>query len=715
MTKTNTQPEKETYFDFGDVPVTGSEGGEEETFTGDDGAVNGFENLNVQEMANVRQLQDFTVASRIVAYCHLKGSSQFDLTVPLPEWQLSTLVKLSCMLSGFGSSNLSEQTIGSPVQAQIDEAKNFAPSLILASFKIAREAPKCVLTQISLAKELSKLCSAAYYNDGAFVICKVPAFNIEVRLGNQGPYTSVVVAGGEAACKQLSIARGAEITFLDVPPQVLFITSLMLPRRSAQVESTAEGNQTVFKVIERKWDVNMMGPDPEVDKNTARLLARWSELLTLESLKFVAPQMMSIRSPEYLNCLGVKVWNKTSKVGKDNLAACIASYIDGTKRVQDLMNFFSTEKPEDPKLTAWLNATDIQGERRFAVKVPSGIGGTTILSTYKAVDDHGEKLRNLRAGKDFVRKQDSPGMTAFAQSSSSVPAKFAYAYNKMENEGVDFHKKAIDAFGVSKKNHWEQFLVETANANGSNLVFKDIVPEYRPKGSSLYELADITRLAPDSGKGKVLFDDTYIVNETPAMLLKRKTDANAPAGPHACYKKLPSILAANYDAGIIKMTLGSESLEPSRVGAIPTLVAAFREKYNCVIFFPGGTAHTQEYLLGFARTEKGMFLRPSVTNDLLDTSGYMEVEHWKRYTRSWYIARCIDFIRANKLNTYKVFMGVFGQPFSPFLRSYAHNRDYKLAFTLSGAERPKGSTIGDLTENNNNNVGGGDDGDVDFM
>jgi len=118
--------------------------------------------------------------------------------------------------------------------------------------------------------------------------------------------------------------------------------------------------------------------------------------------------------------------------------------------------------------------------------------------------------------------------------------------------------------------------------------------------------------------------------------------------------------------------------------------------------------------LAFAHTEKGMFLRPSVTSDVCDTSGYMNVEHWKKYTRSWYLARCVDFIRANKLNTYKVFMGCFGAPFSPFLRSYAHDRNYRLEFPLSGGERPKGSAIGDLVDNNNN-AGGGDDGDVDFM
>jgi len=316
---------------------------------------------------------------------------------------------------------------------------------------------------------------------------------------------------------------------------------------------------------------------------------------------------------------------------------------------------------------------------RGTVSLPDG----SVAGTFGAIASYIEHSRAMRAPADLPRKSDAYGMGVVGAGVVSVASKAfvaIQAYRGLARIPNNQKVPNVDAFGTHAKNHWEQVVL----GNGSDVVFFDRERKWIPGSGAPFREENIELLSPGSRKGRTLFDDTMGCEGDFGDGDGRKYPIKA---------KMESIARSGYEGGFIKMYYGNASDAVTPLGRIPAYLEDFHRAYPLQVFVQGGSPHSPEWFLVFAKAKGGLSY-PSLTevdgqkgfapSPRKVEGGDLSFGSYQNYARQWLMWKAYDLIRSNILLNTQVLFGVYKYERLP---SWLHYRGPK-ELTMNGLITP---------------------------
>jgi len=188
-------------------------------------------------------------------------------------------------------------------------------------------------------------------------------------------------------------------------------------------------------------------------------------------------------------------------------------------------------------------------------------------------------------------------------------------------------------------------------------------------------------IAPGSGIGKFVFDDTMVVSP-------KHTEKDTSAAVEM--KKISAIIGAEYEGGFTKLYLGSSDDTANKISNLPRALAALTSAYERVTLSNGGGLHTPEYFVEFygrkslVSPNTDTWLPPTIiardgtrfyAPSDLEEKDYAKVSAAKlNYLHTWLSLKIYDVIRGNFFLSAQVRSGVlrFDSPESWVGTHFAH-------------------------------------------
>jgi len=499
-----------------------------------------------------------------------------------PTWNVADFVACANKVGSLGTGKFRQSLSGAFDQARAEAlSTTFSAIQLISHLYTNPEGVSRTFSSYSLAIFVSSL------NDSEldYIGDKLTVSNVglpAVTLGQDEDRWAHVIDGGSQFLQAYNERYGTHHVYKDVPVEVIRAARLMAtyrkPSRSKEGDLTFPTHSAPvpsgFGPLDWKFDM------------AVKLTTRVAQYLTT-SLK---QRIISAPIGGFKSDNGKAFWELILNEAMDNQ--------EGASLVTHLSTLVVTfRKNKLAAVQAALGAIKIL-DREVNLPGFSPKGGVVTAGSIADFRTQHEKLRQPCVGD--IPKADSVNMSGILGSRSSVPYKVQYLRDTLVKRGCKHGKGGIDAYGVTKENHWHR-VVKASEPEFGPVTWLDVKsPGELPLGGFV-EVSDITKILPGTKKGKVLFDDTC-----------------QEAAPDA---KMRTILEANYDCGFIKLLYGTGSEVSIPLLGIPETYLEFIKKYNYVELF-SFSHHSLEYYFVFGSTPK-QFRVPGSLSPAFDKNAYV--------------------------------------------------------------------------------------------
>jgi hypothetical protein len=586
--------------------------------------------FSAEELVLAESLRKYSPYSRSLAYLAL----QLNLTAtkvmePIATWPFPQLVRFATYLSTIGVPNAIVKETGVPILSEVQACCKSTVAVIKASLTLPKLSNKVPFTDYTLVETLMAKRGVTLYSDDGVCRLRVPGYDGDVRVTLTGNKKARILSGGMEFVNWHNELFGTNFAYKQISDESRYVSMFILSRYTLGINA-AGGRYLVERDTTAK---TAWVPAPK------KLMAFVSPMVRLinkgisdRTLISTIGQKSDPRSHVEWALDGVIA--QMSPASLVQLRNCVLAIKEYWVEVQTSINLALAKV--SPKV---LNG----GKYPFP-------NTKTICGTFASVSDFVESHRQtFRAFNDLPHKSDAPGMGVVGVA-ASVASKIQVAIAPLKG----IHKpKCIHAFGTHIQNWWS---AEIDNAfPDTQLKYFDIDSANRPP-IGYFEVGDVSRLPPNSGKGMFIFDDTHPIIRAPGV-----KGGNVPNYT----EKLYSILGANYDGGVVKMRIGCSDDASNIVGTVPPIMMKFVEKYEVVYLSSGSGFHSQEYFMTFYGNGAGLWVPPSPVDKppkfVIDGTQAKNSELLRHYIRSWLVVRVCDLVKSNVVMSAQVIAGVVGE------------------------------------------------------
>lgn len=564
---------------------------------------------------------------------------------------LKEFVHHASVVSSLGSSRCLDSTMGDVQYDRLDELESYDVDVLKASLTKPMSAYTSMLTDGMLAQFVATLRGAVVKQTKLGSEITIPQYSGGVTVSNDGSTRGRVVSGGDefiawynsvaktkmayqtisrdAVAHAYLISAACKVQFTD--KSVAFADREKPPKSSIRefVKGVSSKLQPYLKPIK-----NFLSSSYANMANRPPIPRSGETLAYIEYLLHKKYQDVSPGSAKNIQALTDKI-NEVYEEEK-------ARYISELKEV------FSLGLAVDPK--------SLMGIRSGKVRIaPIDLS----LATHGSVGNFVKESRSaVRAHNDLPRKSDSRGGAHAAGVASSVAAKITNAITMLSSI-MDTRKYSADAYGTHTDNWWLRPVEDSVK----DVTYYDKGANYAPKNSGAkFFVGDVETIAPGSGYGKLIFDDTLNV-----------PDRFGSGQPHNAseVRKIQSIVSAGYEGGIIKLYYGAVDDSTNSIAKLPHAIDTVASKYHAVILTQGGGPHSPEYFIVFggkkgANSKYEKWLPPRLVvrgntryYEPRDPVEGIDVNKARNdYLNTWISIKVYDIIRANMFLNLQVSGGI---------------------------------------------------------
>lgn len=603
-------------------------------------------------MAEAAKLDDVPAGAIIMEIVRRALAIDKSLT-KIHEWTTSELVSFGATIGSLKSSRMRSEFVGSPVSKI--KLGPYSLETLKARLVRAKITGVGLYTDSMLAAYAMNLKGAVLKEIlGGNIAIVIPGCPVQLEIANRGEKRGRVTAGGLAFIEWHNGVYNSNFIYMEIGEDARI--HARYARSVANIGFSGNRFTFVERPVPKKGEAYFERYDKDHPERhyTTKLGIFHAPLRNTIAKAFAEDDGRTTvgHSQHPLEFLEVILHNKYRKMGPKSYANVKALTLllqqEYSKVGPALTNLFPKFFSEGFKVVPGHVNELLKG----GVSLPDG----SVAGSFGAVASFVEHSRALRAPADLMRKSDAYGMGVAGNGTASVVSKACIAidaYKRMVGLSEDKKVPNVDAFGTHACNHWEQVVIESS----SNVVFYDKERKWIPSSGVPFQEANIEALGEGTKKGRILFDDT----------LGCDGDFDANDGrKYPIQGKLDSVVKAGYEGGFIKMYYGNASDSSSPVGKIPLYLESFHKAYPRQVFVQGGSPHSPEWFLVFAKSRPKVGYPQLVLQDgskgFSPTLTAMEVGDlsliaYEKYARQWLMWKCYDMIRANILLNVQVLFG----------------------------------------------------------
>jgi len=564
-----------------------------------------------------RITKDNTVMSRCLAYvARSTGQSRESLYETVDQWTLKDLVKFSAVMVTLGVSHAIEDKLGFPVRDEVDRMLDCDLHVLKASLTMQRSSSEDIVTDGTLADLLRLKRGARLVEEGGRIFYRVPHAP-EVEIHTEGPLRGRVKSGGNAFVVWLNVTMAKQYRYVVISPNAVIHAFLLLTKEKPTVTTTPDGRGKLsFQAVKddgipRGYATPSSQVLSYISAIRTALVAGFDNKTTSPSVGIRANRLAWVE--HYLN-------QRYSTFNEKNVASLDAL----TKKIT------SEAEVEWKKV----KAKCVVKPQDFA-QTPMVPGTEEPVKTYGKVLKHVQVSRqNIRMRVDVPRKHDAPGLAFVADGASSVPSKYGPVVSAL----ASLHPNAkCVAFGTGQGNWWHHLV----SGGFKEVEWRDSDPRLAPPLGGYFVPGDVLKQAPGWAVGRVLLDDTL-----PDVKGNYLFDA-----------RIKAHIDSGAVGGSIKLYLGSTDMEDLPIGMVPPAILRLKEKFPIVEFFPGGSPHSPEFIVGYSSSTLGWSSPKPIYGR--GKWGTPSSDDWGVYARSWFKVKSLETVRANYAQNAQVRMGFY--------------------------------------------------------
>lgn len=606
----------------------------QELMTAPDGGLD----FSPDDLLAARSLQVYSVKSIICSLVARSVSVKYmDMTLPEETWPAKSYAAYCNFVGSMGSSRMTDRPLGVLVSSHVEELEQYHTNVLLASLLTEKTVVTRLVTDATLPAELAAIKGTiATQSPAGTVVMTVPGWGGEVHVSKAEDTRGRVISGGEEFCKWYNIIHKTALRYEKIIPvarDMAFAATVMFTLKMEKLE---------LRVGDRPMTTKSGLPD--VIGHLSRALEgrrKKMHLLLTKAWQNPAnrPSMPSKDMRSFIECLFSRFVDGVTAVDRDGLY----SVFDQVKADVDAqwLKLREIKIFQDLSTITKSDVVDVVAGRPVMGRVFANQGSIRAFV---------EESRNVfRDEADTVRKSDAYNLGSACGSSTSVPEKIQRCIDALNVLTGKTRYSGVDAFGTGAKNHWGPTIDRVAE----DCKYYDRNGKYRPPLGEPFQERDIESIAPNSGVGRWVFDDTFNAPDNQETSVISKFNG---------IRKIRAIISAGYSGGFVKLYYGAGEDAMTLFKNVSPVVATLTAAYKKFYLIPGGTAHSPEYYVVFCRATSDGWAQAPMTpvGYTLDSVNVpapkVEAAH-ALYIKNWFCYRAVEIIRANVIINVQLALG----------------------------------------------------------